>query len=60
VAKIRVVRRQRGPIEICLPEDCVGDTLTIDRPADVTDQEYAEMIEHWQKVFGDLCAIEGE
>jgi hypothetical protein len=26
--KIKMVRRQNGPIEIWLPEDCVGDTLT--------------------------------
>jgi hypothetical protein len=57
--KIKMVRRQHGPIEVWLPEDCVGDTYVLDRPDGLTDQEYAEMIEHWQMVFGDLCVIVG-
>jgi hypothetical protein len=58
--KIKMVRRQRGPIEVWLPEDCIGDTFVIDRADGMTDQEYVEMLEHWQMVVGDLCVIEGE
>jgi hypothetical protein len=58
--KIKMVRIQRCLIEIWMPENCLGDTLTIDRTDGMTDQEYAEMLAHWQLVFGDLCLIIGE
>jgi hypothetical protein len=56
----KMIRRQVGPIEIWLPEDCVGDTLVLDRPDGMTDHEYAEEIALWQKVFGGLFNIVGE
>jgi hypothetical protein len=58
--KIKMVRHQRGPIEIWLPENCIGDTMTIDRPDGMTDQEYVDMLEMYQRLFDGLCNVVGD